>query len=108
MGAWLAILAALAIARFKVDIAVIGASAIDPNGDLLDFDPEEVRVSRQILDAARSSILVADKSKFTRKAPVRIGSLSEVDHFVTDGSRPSGSHRLCRLADQVTPRLKGP
>lgn len=44
-------LAALAIARFKVDIAVIGASAIDPNGDLLDFDPQEVRVSRQILDA---------------------------------------------------------
>lgn len=78
-------LAALAIARFKVDIAVIGASAIDPNGDLLDFDPEEVRVSRQILDAARASILVADKSKFTRKAPVRIGSVSEVDDFVTDG-----------------------
>lgn len=77
-------LAALAIARFKVDIAVVGASAIDPNGDLLDFDPEEVRVSRQILDAARASILVADKSKFTRKAPVRIGSVSEVDHFVTD------------------------
>lgn len=79
-------LAALAIARFKVDIAVIGASAIDPNGDILDFDPEEVRVSRQILDAARSSILVADKSKFTRKAPVRIGSVAEVDHFVTDGA----------------------
>ena len=78
-------LAALAIQRFKVDIAVIGTSAIDLNGDLLDFDPEEVRVSRQILDAARSSILVADKSKFTRKAPVRIGSVSEVGEFVTDG-----------------------
>ncbi len=83
-------LAALAIARFKVDIAVVGASAIDPNGDLLDFDPEEVRVSRQILDAARASILVADRSKFTRKAPVRIGSVSEVDHLVTD-SVPSES-----------------
>ncbi len=78
-------LAALAIQRFKVDIAIIGASAIDLNGDLLDFDAEEVRVSRQILDAARSAILVADKSKFTRKAPVRIGSVSEVNDFVTDG-----------------------
>ena len=78
-------LAALAIAQFKVDIAVIGASAIDPSGDLLDFDPQEVRVSRQILDAARASILVADKSKFTRKAPVRIGSVAEVGDFVTDG-----------------------
>lgn len=78
-------LAALAIARFKVDIAVIGASAIDPGGDLLDFDPQEVRVSRQILDAARANILVADKTKFTRKAPVRIASLSHIDTFVTDG-----------------------
>lgn len=77
-------LAALAIARFKVDFAVIGASAIDLSGDLLDFDAEEVRVSRAILDAARATVLVADRSKFARKAPVKIASLSEVDHFVTD------------------------
>lgn len=77
-------LAALAIAQFKVDYAVIGASAIDPDGDLLDFDPEEVRVSRQIIDAARASMVVADASKLTRKAPVRIASLAATTHFVTD------------------------
>lgn len=77
-------LAALAIGRFKVDFAVIGASAIDPEGDLLDFDPQEVRVSHEILRAARASIVVADSSKFARKAPVRIASLTEADHFVTD------------------------
>jgi DeoR family glycerol-3-phosphate regulon repressor len=78
-------LATLALARFKVDVAVIGTSAIDSDGDLLDFDAEEVAVSRAILSRARSSILVADATKFTRKAPVRIASLSELDHFVTDG-----------------------
>lgn len=77
-------LAALAIKRFKVDLAIIGASAIDPSGDLLDFDPEEVRVSQQIIASARSTIVVGDSSKFSRKAPVRIASLSEVQHFVTD------------------------
>ncbi|WP_341366014.1 DeoR/GlpR family DNA-binding transcription regulator [Yoonia sp. BS5-3] len=77
-------LAALAIDRFKVDFAVIGASAIDQSGDLLDFDPEEVRVSQQVIKAARATILVADASKFTRKAPVKIASLAQVDHFVTD------------------------
>ena len=45
-------LAALAIDRFKVDFAVIGASAIDISGDLLDFDPEEVRVSQAVIKAA--------------------------------------------------------
>lgn len=78
-------LAALAIERFKVDLAIIGASAIDPDGDLLDFDAEEVRVSRAILGAARATMVVADRSKFTRKAPVRIGSLADVDSLVTDG-----------------------
>jgi DeoR family glycerol-3-phosphate regulon repressor len=77
-------LAALAIARFKVDIAVIGASAIDLSGELLDFDAEEVRVSRALLASARTTMLVADRSKFTRKAPVKIASLSEVDTYVTD------------------------
>lgn len=77
-------LAALAIDRFKVDFAVIGASAIDLSGDLLDFDPEEVRVSQQVIRAARSTILVADSTKFTRKAPVKIASLAQVDHFVSD------------------------
>ena len=77
-------LAAIAIARFKVDFAVIGASAIDLSGDLLDFDPEEVRVSQQIIKSARATILVADGTKFTRKAPVKIASMAQVDHFVTD------------------------
>ena len=77
-------LAALAIDRFKVDFAVIGASAIDLSGDLLDFDPQEVRVSQQVIKAARATFLVADSTKFSRKAPVKIASLSQVDHFVTD------------------------
>ncbi|MDX8348821.1 DeoR/GlpR family DNA-binding transcription regulator [Cognatiyoonia sp. IB215446] len=77
-------LAALAIDRFKVDFAVIGTSAIDLGGDLLDFDPEEVRVSQQVIKAARATVLVADSTKFTRKAPVKIASLAQVDHFVTD------------------------
>lgn len=77
-------LAALAIDRFKVDFAVIGASAIDLGGDLLDFDPEEVRVSQQVIKAARETILVADSTKFSRKAPVKIASLAQVDHFVSD------------------------
>ena len=77
-------LAAIAIDRFKVDFAVIGASAIDLSGDLLDFDPQEVRVSQQVIAAARAAILVADSSKFSRKAPVKIASLAQMDYFVTE------------------------
>ncbi len=35
--------------RFKFDIAVIGASAIDEEGSVLEFDPMEVELVRDVL-----------------------------------------------------------
>jgi len=72
------------IARFKVDYAVIGVSAIEEDGALLDFDPREVRVAQAMINNARKVILVADSMKFERIAPVRIGGIADVDYLVTD------------------------
>ncbi|MEJ8473021.1 DeoR/GlpR family DNA-binding transcription regulator [Roseibium algae] len=70
--------------QFKVDFAIVGASAIDPDGSLLDYDYREVRVTQTIMENARHVILVADSTKFERTAPVRVGHLSQVNTFVTD------------------------
>jgi DeoR family glycerol-3-phosphate regulon repressor len=72
------------IRQFKFDYAVIGCSALDPDGDLLDFDFQEVHVSQTIIAQARRTLLVADHSKFQRLAPARITSLAEIDGFYTD------------------------
>ncbi len=72
------------IEQFFVDIAIIGTSAIDSQGTLLDFDVREVEISRAIIEHARKVVLVADSSKFSRSAPVRIAHLTEIDTFVTD------------------------
>ena len=72
------------IRQYKVDSAVIGASAIDEDGSLLDFDPLEVNVSRAIIENARRVLLVCDQLKVGRAAPVRIGHMGQVDAFVTD------------------------
>jgi DeoR family glycerol-3-phosphate regulon repressor len=84
------------ITQFKVDHAVIGASAIDDDGAMLDFDYREVRVAKAIMQNARNVILVSDGMKFTRSAPVRIGHLSEVDIFVTDRTPPEPIVEFCR------------
>jgi DeoR family transcriptional regulator, glycerol-3-phosphate regulon repressor len=76
------------IAQFKVDYAVIGASALDRDGDLLDFDLAEVRVSRGILRQARQVFLVMDASKLDRPAPVRLASLADIDVVFTDQALP--------------------
>ena len=85
-----------AIRQFKVDHAVMGVSAIDEEGALLDFDYREVRAAQAIISNSRSVILVADNMKFTRSAPVRIGHVSDVDIFVTDAAPPEAVSEICR------------
>ncbi len=87
-----AIVGALAmdfIRGFRVDYAVIGTSAVDRDGTLLDFDVEEVRVSQTIIAHARKVILVADASKVGRAAPVRIAGVDAIDYLVTDRIEPT-------------------
>tara|TARA_R110002049_G_scaffold188402_2_gene356791 strand:+ start:5617 stop:6462 length:846 start_codon:yes stop_codon:yes gene_type:complete len=83
------------IRHFKFDIAVIGCSAMDEDGDLLDFDIEEVGVSQSIIAQSRRAFLVADHSKFKRTAPARIASAGDVDMFFTDLTLPAELPRKC-------------
>ena len=69
------------IGQFKVDYAIIGASAIDQDGALLDFDYREVQAAQAIISNARSVMLVADSTKFRRSAPVRIADITPDQHL---------------------------
>jgi DeoR family glycerol-3-phosphate regulon repressor len=84
------------IRQFKVDVAIVGASAIDPDGALLDYDFREVRAAQAILANARRRFLVADASKFGRSAPVRIAGIETLDAFFTDADPPAPVAALCR------------
>jgi DeoR family glycerol-3-phosphate regulon repressor len=84
------------IQQFKVDFAVVGASAIDEEGALLDFDYREVQAAQAIIANARHVILVADSTKFRRTAPVRIGHISQVQTFVTDRGLPAGLRKIAQ------------
>lgn len=84
------------IEQFKVDIAIIGASALDEEGDLLDYDLREVRVSKAIIRHSRNVFLVADRSKFERSAPVRIASMAELDAVFTDAPLSDALTAQCR------------
>ncbi|MGN6467149.1 MAG: DeoR/GlpR family DNA-binding transcription regulator [Rhizobiaceae bacterium] len=87
------------IKQFKVDYAVIGTSAIDHDGALLDFDFREVKVAQAIIANARHVILVSDSTKFERTAPVRIGHISQVNTFITDRCDIPSIRRTCEEAD---------
>lgn len=94
-GALIGDLTSELMTNFKVDLAVIGCSGLDQDGDILDFDLAEVRVSRTILRQARARWLVADLSKLGRSAPIRVASLSEMDAVVTESPLPDDLRARC-------------
>ena len=70
--------------QFKVDYAIIGTSALDHDGDLLDFDLAEVRVSRSILRQSRHAFLVTDHSQLDRPAQARTAMVKHLRNAPAD------------------------
>lgn len=83
------------IRNFRVDLAVIGASAVAEDGVILDFDYREVSVTREIIKSAHKTMLVFDRSKFEKRAPVRICDVGDVDFVVTDAMPSDRFVRVC-------------
>jgi len=61
----------------------------------MDFDMQEVSVSKAILRQSEHVILAADSSKFDRKAPVFIAALDSVSTFITDRTVPDECKAQC-------------
>lgn len=76
------------IRQFRVDIALIGISGIEPDGTLRDFDYREVKVAQTIIEHAREVWLAADHTKFNRPAMVELATLAQIDRLFTDASIP--------------------
>ena len=85
------------IQQFKFDFSVLGCSAIDEDGDLLDFDGQEILVSRSAIQRSRKVMVVADYLKFERKAPLTICSMRDVSVLFTDGTLPKKLLEDCQL-----------
>ncbi|GGG71072.1 DeoR family transcriptional regulator [Salipiger pallidus] len=95
-GGLLGLHAAHTARQFRFDMALMGCSALDPSGDLMDFDMSEVGLAQVILRQARRRVLLADGSKLTRNAPARIACLYDFDTFVTDAPLPPELAGKCR------------
>ena len=89
------------IRQFKVDIALIGISGIEPDGSLRDFDYREVKVAQTIIAQAREVWLAADHSKFNRPAMVQLATLQQIDRLFTDAPPPEPFPALLQDAEVV-------
>lgn len=94
---------ALAFVRqFRVDFAVLSATAIDADAGFMLQDLGEAEFSRAIIDCAETSIMAVDATKFGRPAPIRIGEPDLIDKLVTDQRPPAEIGEMLEAAGVKT------
>ncbi|PJE31439.1 transcriptional regulator, DeoR family [Pseudooceanicola antarcticus] len=76
---------------YRADYGIYGVGGIDSDGSLLDFHASEVQMREQMRINSRRSILVADRSKFGRRAAAVGGHMREADMLVLDRA-PEAPH----------------
>jgi DeoR family glycerol-3-phosphate regulon repressor len=76
------------IKEFRGDLAILSIGAIDTKDGYMDFDIDEARIARTMIDRADRVVVTADAWKFTAKARVRVCSFEPVSLLVTDQAPP--------------------
>lgn len=69
---------------FNADIAFLGVGGISDKFGISDFNMDEVQVKKQMIKSSREVIVLADHSKFSRVAPIKIADMKLIDKIITD------------------------
>ena len=83
------------IKDFRMDIGIVGISGVDEDGSLLEYDPQEVKTAKTILQNSQKVMMVADRHKFGRRAMNRVGHIRELDVIITDSAPDTHFKTLC-------------
>lgn len=86
----------------RVEYGVFGVGGVDADGSLRDYDFDEVRLSRLIVENSVKPIAVADHTKIRAATAVRFANLDELHAFVCDRPLPP---ELAARADAAGVRL---
>ncbi len=68
----------------QVDWAFLGADAVDPEAGVTNVNTVEVPIKQAMLAAAARKVLLADSSKFGRRALATVVGIDAFDYVVTD------------------------
>lgn len=88
------------IREFQADHAILTVAAVEPTVGVMDASLDEAQVARAMVANARNVFVVANLTKFGRKAAFRVCRLEEIDVVVTDG-RPEADHLQALQAADV-------
>jgi DeoR/GlpR family transcriptional regulator of sugar metabolism len=81
--------AVAALARFRVDLAFVGAGGIAPDGEITDFAPLPTELRIAMLASAARGYVVADRTKFGRLTPIRLAPIPAGSGLIVDAAPPA-------------------
>lgn len=76
------------VEQFQVDKAFLSISAISAENGLMDSELWEANYSRTVMKQAKQVIIVADHSKFARRALINVCNFDSVDTLITTQEPP--------------------
>ncbi len=92
----------------RVDLAILGATAIDATAGVTNVNLPEAEVKRRMVACAARRVLAADSSKLGHVHLGRVASLDELDELITDNATTDAQLEPLRAAGlrvtTVTPR----
>ncbi|XVQ09623.1 DeoR/GlpR family DNA-binding transcription regulator [Spirillospora sp. CA-255316] len=77
------------LARLHADWAFIGAEAVHPRAGITNINVIEVSVKQAMIAAADRVVVVADSSKFGRRALASVCPLTDITMILTDDALPA-------------------
>jgi DeoR family transcriptional regulator, fructose operon transcriptional repressor len=87
-----------ALSEIRVDKAVLGVSAIDPEYGISTANQAEAQIKKMIAAAAKVRIALVDHSKFGKQSFAFVGPVTDINILVTDGAAPEHDIRGLREA----------
>lgn len=76
------------ISKFRTRYAIITIGAID-GGTLMDYDLQEAEIAKAMIERADKVIVLADHTKFERRAVFEVTTIAAVDILVSDRALPA-------------------
>jgi DeoR family transcriptional regulator, glycerol-3-phosphate regulon repressor len=72
------------VEAFQADYAVLTVAAIDARAGIMDANFDEAQMARAMIGRARNVVVVADATKFDRRAAFQVCALSDLDLLISD------------------------
>ncbi len=80
--------------RFNVRHGILSIGGINSKNELFNYSLDEAEFSRAVIRQAASVTIVADYTKFSRHALVKVCNATDIDTFITDREPPQAFREL--------------